>query len=81
MPDLSGRRGLPQSFGRIVPLWRARTAIETEIAREFERDFTVLGCVRGGENQVCSRFCMSSPLGFEHARIRTGLGKTFSQHR
>src|SRR5438477_8538664 len=37
--------------------------------------------LRGGEKATVLAFCMSSPLGFEHARIRTGLGKNFSQYR
>ena len=55
--------------------------IETEIAREFERDSAVLGGVRGGEKATVLAILHVFTVGFEHARVRAGLGKNFSQHR
>ena len=55
--------------------------IETEIAREFERDAAVFGGVRGGEKAAVLAVLHVFTVGFEHARVRTGLRKNFSQHR
>src|SRR5436190_1426329 len=47
--------------------------IETEIAREFERDAAVFGSVRGGEEAAVLAILHVFAVGFEHARVRTGL--------
>ena len=55
--------------------------IETEIAREFERDSAVFGCMRGGEKATVLAVLHVFTVGFEHARVRTGLRENLSQHR
>src|SRR5438874_6108605 len=55
--------------------------IETEIAREFERDSAVFGCMRGGEKAAVLAILHVFTVGFEHARVRTGLRENLSQHR
>ena len=55
--------------------------IETEIAREFESDPAVFGSVRGGKKAAVVAILHVFAVGFEHARVRTGLREYFSQHR
>ena len=49
--------------------------IETEFAREFERDPAVFGGVRGGEKATVLSVLHVFAVGFEHARVRAGLRK------
>ena len=55
--------------------------IETEIAREFERDPAVFGGVRGGEKAAVLSVLHVFAVGFEDTRVCAGLGKNFTQHR
>ena len=55
--------------------------VETEIAREFERDPAVFGGVRRGEKAAVFAVLHVFAVGFEHARMGAGLGKNLSQHR
>ena len=55
--------------------------IKTKLARECERDPAVFGGVRGGEKAAVLAVLHVFSVGFEHARVRTGLRENFSQHR
>ena len=55
--------------------------IEAESAREFESNPAVFGGVRSGEKAAVLAVLHVFAVGFEYARVRTGLRENFPQHR
>ena len=55
--------------------------VEAEIAREFERDPAVFRGVCSGEKAAVLAVLHVFSVGFEHARVRSGLRENLSQHR